>query len=96
MACPSNTYKAQDDTNSISRGCESCSYSVSSDRTKCNKPAPCSRGQEWAVAAPGVCVPCEDSTFFKDTHDENESNPTKCIRCPDIGPGKFQNTRASR
>jgi hypothetical protein len=92
--CPSGTYKAVNDAGSPAK-CEACDYTVSLDRTKCQKPAACSRGFEWAVEQPGHCVPCEKDNFFKDTADFNETEVTKCQLCPSVGTGKFQNTVGS-
>jgi hypothetical protein len=92
--CPSGTYKAADDFGTPAK-CEACSYTVSLDRTKCQKPAACSRGFEWAVEQPGHCVPCERDNYFKDTADADEDDVNKCDLCPSVGTGKFQNTVGS-
>jgi hypothetical protein len=90
--CRSGTYKAKNDTNGIAIKCETCSYTVSTDRTKCQKPAACSRGFEWELNNPGHCVPCELPNYYKDTNDANETAVTKCQLCPTVGSGKFENT----
>eukprot|EP00775_Hariotina_reticulata_P009696 gene9696-9855_t len=90
--CRANTYKSIGDSGGIARKCENCSYTVSTDKTKCQKPAACSRGFEWELNNPGHCVPCEQPNYFKDVSDADESSVTKCQLCPTVGAGKFQNT----
>eukprot|EP00775_Hariotina_reticulata_P005167 gene5167-5405_t len=90
--CRAGTYKSSPDVNGIAAKCETCSYTVSTDRTKCQKIAACSRGFEWENNNPGHCVPCELQSYYKDTNDLNEAAPAKCQLCPSVGFSKFQNT----
>eukprot|EP00775_Hariotina_reticulata_P000660 gene660-955_t len=89
--CRAGTYKNTGDVNGIAIKCETCNYTVSTDRTKCQKIAACSRGFEWQNNNPGHCVQCELPNYYKDTNDVNETAPTKCQLCPTVGTGKFEN-----
>jgi hypothetical protein len=92
IPCPSASFKATSD--SVPAPCSACPYTVSTDKTKCQRPAPCGRGQEWQLNQPGVCGVCERAGFYKDSADISEDSVSRCTACPDIGSGKFQNSLA--
>eukprot|EP00775_Hariotina_reticulata_P007892 gene7892-8088_t len=94
IPCPPGTFKASNDSVGAPVACSSCPYNVSTDKTKCQQPAPCGRGLEWQRNEPGQCGVCERAGFYKDWADADETNVTRCIACPDVGPGKFQNSLA--